>query len=240
MELVHGNFRAFECSILDFDRIMDIYESRTHIQGSPRTPQGDEKFKNLLVDTLLGNKKDFVILGVEDIHTKQLITFATYTFPPNTQFGFMKFGGTIPKTRALTSYEDTGGIFLFLLGVMVGEARGYFDIFWCVKLSSYLPFCKLFNTYEMKSGEESRSYWMLHKVIHPEEPITNSIDKFLLDNALVKREYPVAIIHTCLKEKYRIEHYKKHFMVSEETIKKCTVPGYAFSTSTNTSPATNS
>ena len=240
MELIHGNFRAFECSILDFDRVLEIYNSRTHIQGSPRTPQGDQRFTDHLADILLGNRPDYSILAVEDINSKKLISFATYTFPKNSQFGFMKLGGTIPKAHALASYTDTGALSLLRLGVLLGESKGYYDIFWSVKLSSYLPMCKLFNLFESKTGEEHRSYWMLHKIVNPEDPLSTSIDKFLLEAPFVKRIYPVAIIHTCLKEKYRIEHYKNSFGVSEETIRKCTVPGYAFSTSTNTSPATNS
>lgn len=240
MELIHGNFRAFECSILDFENIMEIYNSRTHIQGSPRTPQADENFKNHLVETLLGNKKEFVVLAVEEITSKKMISFATYVFPTNSQFGFAKLGGTIPKPFAILNYSNNGAISLLRLGVMIGESKGYYDIFWSVKLSSYLPMCKLFNSFEKNTGEEHRSYWMLHKVVYPDDPLITSIDKFLLETALVKRMYPVAIIHTCLKEKYRIEHYKNSFGVSEETIKRCTVPGYAFSTSTNTSPETNS
>ena len=240
MELIHGNFRAFECSILDFENIMEVYLSRTHIQGSPRTPQSDEKFKNLLTDILLGNKKDYFILGVEDINTKKLISYATYTFPKNSQFGFMKLGSTIPKSHSLASHVDSGAVSLFRLGVLIGESKGYYDIFWSVKLSSYLPMCKLFNSFEQTSGQEHRSYWMLHKVVAPTDPLITSIDKFLLENSLVQRLYPVAIIHTCLKEKFRIEHYRTAFGVSEETIKRCTVPGYACSTSTITSAETSS
>lgn len=240
MELIHGNFRSFKCSILDFDRIMTIYNSRTHIQGSPRTPQADEKFSNHLADILLGHKPEYLVLAVEDINTRQLISFATYTFPKNSQFGFIKLGGTIPKSLAIPGNKNTGVIPLMKLGVLIGEAQGYFDIFWSVKLSSYLPLCKVFNSLESRNEEEHRSYWMLHKIVNPEDPLTTSIDKFLLESTFVERIYPVAIIHTCLKEKYRVEHYKNSFSVSEETIKRCTVPGYACSTSTSTSDATSS
>ncbi len=240
MELIYGNFRAFVCSILDFEAIMEIYQSRSHIQGTPRTPQADEKFQNLLTDTLLGNKKDFYILGVEDLQTKKLISFATFVFPSNSQFGFMKLGGTIPRPEALANHLTTGAISILKLGIMIGESKGYFDIFWSVKLSSYLPLCKLFNLAEMNSKEEHRSLWMLHKVLHPEDLPTSSIDKFLLENSLVKREYPVAIIHTSLKQQYRISYYQHHFDVSEETIKRCTIPGYDRSTSTTTPSPTNS
>lgn len=84
------------------------------------------------------------------------------------------------------------------------------------------------------------TYLLFHKVINPEDVPTTSIEKLLFGGALFKRKYPSVIIQISIKEKYRIEHYKHHFTVSEETIKKCTVPGYACSTSTITSLATNS
>jgi hypothetical protein len=100
--------------------------------------------------------------------------------------------------------------------------------------------CKVFNNYEAKSNEENKSYWLLHKVIYPNDPIETSIDKFLLDDSIFDRMYPVAIMHTALKEKYRAQHFKKHFSVSEETLKKCTVPYYSLTTSTTTESPTSS
>jgi hypothetical protein len=224
MELIHGNFRAFQCGILDYENILSVYRSRTHIQGSPRTPQGDAVFENLLSDILLDKRPDWVVLAVEDSKTKQLISFASFMFPKQSQFAFMKLGVSIPKTKTMPTSENSGAVSLLRLGVLVAAQRNIFDIFWSVKLNSYLPFCKLFNSFEKESGEENKSYWMLHKVVYPEDVLETSIDKVLLESALVKRLYPVAIIHTALKEKFRIEHYKHHFKVSEATLKKCTVP----------------
>lgn len=239
MELINKNYRAFICDISNYEDVIKIYRSRPFIQGSPRNLAADEKFEKHLAEILLGNKPEFLVVGVEEIDTKILVSFATYTFPNNSQFGFMKIGGTLPRSKSLATYVDTGAIPLLRLGVMIAESKGIFDIFWSVKLSSYLPMCKLFN-YSGVAEDLHRSYWMLHKVIQPDEPLVTSIDKFLLETPLVKRLYPIAIMHTSLKEEHRIAHYKNHFGVSEETIKRCTVPGYACSTSTITSLATSS
>ena len=237
MEIINKNFRAFKCSIVDFDSIMKIYNSNNFIQGSPRTIKGDELFENHLAEVLLGNKEEFAVFGVED-NSKELISYAIYSYPKNSQFGFLKLGGTLPKEKALTTYKDTGAIALLRLGVQYGESIGRYDIFWSVKLSSYLPMCKLLNLSELE--EEHRTYWLLHKVVYPQDVPTTSIEKYLLEHYFIERKYPIAIIHTCLKQKYRIEHFEKNFSVSLETLKKCTVPDYAFSTSTSTSLATSS
>lgn len=237
MEIITKDFRAFKCSIVEFDKIIQIYKSNNFIQGSPRTLKGDDLFETHLAEILLGNKEEFVVFGVEDIN-KKLISYAVYAFPKNSQFGFLKIGGTVPKEKALTTYKDNGAIALLRLGVQYGESIGRFDIFWSVKLSSYLPMCKLLNLSELE--DEHRTYWSLHKVMYPGESPVTSIEKYLLEHYFIERKYPIAIIHTSLKQKYRIGHFEKYFNVSLETLKRCTVPGYAFSTSTNTSPATSS
>ena len=144
MELISNGFRAFQCSIHEYAQILDIYKSKQYIQGSPRSIRGDEIFEELLAEILLGNKPEYVVFGVEDTN-KKLISYAVYAFPKNSQFGFLKLGGTIPKDKALTTYKDNGAISLLRLGVQYGEQIGRYDIFWSVKLSSYLPISKLFN-----------------------------------------------------------------------------------------------
>jgi hypothetical protein len=151
----------------------------------------------------------------------------------------MRLGGTISNSTSATNYSGIA-VTLFRLGVAFGERLGYFDIFWSVKLSSYLPMCKLFHDFEAKSNEENKSYWLLHKVVYPTDPLETSIDTLLLGESLVTRLFPIAIIQTSLKEKHRLAHFKKHFSVSEETLKKCTIPNYACSTSTTTSVGTSS
>ncbi len=230
--------RGFICSILDYESILRIYKSRLYIQGSLRTPKSDELFEKQLVEILLGNIENCYILGVENLTTKQLVSYSTYLFPKTSPFGFMRLGGTLPKSTALADRTDSGAISLLRLGVLLGKEKGYFDIFWSVKLSSYLPLCKMFNASEKLN--KNKSYWMMHKVVYPNDELVTSIEKLLLGNSFVERKYPIAIIQTSLKEEFRIEYYKKHFTVSEETIKKCTVPDYACSTSTITSLATNS
>lgn len=224
MELIHGNFRAFQCSILDYENILSVYRSRTHIQGSPRTPQGDTMFEKLLPEILLENKPGWIVTGTEDNNTGELISFSVVVFPKDSQFGFIKLAVTIPKSQLVPSVENTGAVSLLRFVMLIAANRNVFDIFWSVKLNSYLPFCRTFNFYEKETGDENKSYWMLHKVVYPNDPLSTSIEKFLLEFTLVKRLYPVAIIHTSLKEKFRIQHYKHHFTVSEDTLKKCTVP----------------
>jgi hypothetical protein len=239
MELVHGNFKAYQCTIADYTEIFEIYKSRPYIQGSPRSALSDERFEYHLAEVLLGLKENSYILGVKDLTTNKLISYVNYIFPKNSQFGFMKLGGTVSSSNGSPNYSNIA-LPLFTLGVLLGESLGYFDIFWSVKLSSYLPLCKMFNDYEVRSKSEHRSYWLLHKVVHPTDPLETSIDKFLLEGSLVDRLYPAAIIQTSLKEKYRIAHFKNHFSVSEETLKKCTVPYYSLTTSTTTDSPTNS
>jgi hypothetical protein len=239
MELIQGNFQAYQCTIADYARIVEIYKSQTYIQGSPRTAVSDEKFEHHLADILLGSKKNCYVLGAKDLTTNRLTSYALYTFPKNSQFGFLQLGGTISNSGSVTNFSGIS-VTMLRLGVMLGASLGYFDIFWSIKLSSYLPVCKVFNTYEANSNEENKSYWLLHKVIYPNDPIETSIDKFLLNDSIFDRLYPVAIMHTALKEKYRVQHFKKHFSVSEETLKKCTVPYYSLTTSTTTDSPTNS
>jgi hypothetical protein len=239
MELVQGNFQAYQCTIADYDRIIEIYKSQPYIQGSPRTARSDDKFEQNLADILLGSNQNSYVLGVKDLTINALVSYAFYIFPKNSQFGFMKLGGTISNLNSAINYSGIA-LPLFRLGILFGESLGYFDIFWSVKLSSYLPFCKLFNEYEIKSNTENRSYWLLHKVVYPTDPLETSIDKFLLEGSIIERIYPVAIMYSSLKEKYRAEHFKKHFSVSEETLKKCTVPYYSLTTSTTTDSPTNS
>jgi len=239
MELVQGNFCAYQCTIADYDRIVEIYKSQPYIQGSPRTAQSDDKFEQNLADILLGVKKNSYVLGARDLTTNRLTSYVLYTFPKNSQFGFLHLGGTISNSNSATNFSGIS-VTLLKLGVLLGESLGYFDIFLSVKLSSYLPMCKVFNEYEIKSSTENRSYWLLHKVIYPNDPIETSIDKFLLNDSIFDRLYPVAIMHISLKEKYRAQHFKKHFSVSEETLKKCTVPYYSLTTSTTTESPTNS
>lgn len=239
MELIQGNIRAYQCTIADYDRIIEIYKSHPYIQGSPRSLVSDEKFEYQLSEILLGNKENWYVLGATDLLTNSLISYAVYVFPKNSQFGFMRLGGTISNSNSAIDYSGIA-VSLFRLGVAVGESLGYFDIFWSVKLSSYLPICKMFNEYEIRSNSEHTSYWLLHKVVYPTDPLETSIDKLLLGESLVTRLFPVAIIQTSLKEKYRVKHFKKHFSVSEETLKKCTVPYYSLTTSTTTASPTNS
>jgi len=239
MELIQGNIRAYQCTIADFDRIIEIYKSRPYIQGSPRSEMSDEKFQYQLAEILLGTKENWYVLGAMDLVTNSLISYAVYFFPKNSQFGFMRLGGTISNSTSATNYSGIA-VTLFRLGVAFGERLGYFDIFWSVKLSSYLPMCKLFHDFEAKSNEENKSYWLLHKVVYPTDPLETSIDTLLLGESLVTRLFPIAIIQTSLKEKHRLAHFKKHFSVSEETLKKCTIPNYACSTSTTTSVGTSS
>jgi hypothetical protein len=239
MELIHGNFQAYQCTIADYNEILEIYKSRPYIQGSLRSTQSDERFEYYLAEVLLGSKENSYVLGVKDLTTNRLLAYVNYIFPKNSQFGFMRLGGSVASSNSSLSFFDLA-VPVFRLGVLLGESLGYFDIFWSIKLSSYLPMCKVFNDYEVRSKSEHRSYWLLHKVVYPTDPFETSIDKFLLEGSLVDRLYPIAIIQTSLKEKYRAQHFKKHFSVSEEMLKKCTVPYYSLTTSTTTESPTSS
>lgn len=240
MEIIDGNFRAYECTIADYDKILGIYRSHLYIQGSPRTLKSDERFENHLAEVLLGNKSEHCFIGVEDTKTRNLVSYVNYVFPANSNFCFMKLGGTTPKALSLPTYKDTGVIPLLRLGVALSESKNYFDTFWTFKLNSYLPFCKVLNDYEQKSNVEQRVQWLLHKIVYPQDQLTTSIEKFLLEGGLVERKYPVAIIHSTLKQEFRLEHFKKNFNLTEETLRKCTIPGYGRSTSTTTPSPTNS
>ena len=238
MELVADNFRAFQCSLLDYENILTVYRSRPHIQGSLRTLKSDENFERILADILLDKNSEHCVLAVEDLSTNTLISFSIYSFPKASQFGFLMLGGTLPKDQTLPDTANSGAVALIRLGVIIGESRKVFDIFMSIKLGAYLPFCRLINSY--KSEEEHRTYWLLHKIVHPTDCLTTTIEKYLLEQPLVDRIYPVAIVHLSVKEKFRIAHYKHNFNVSEETLMRCTVPGYACSTSTITSLGTSS
>lgn len=238
MELVADNFRAFQCSLLDYENILTVYRSRPHIQGSLRTLKSDENFERILADILLDKNSEHCVLAVEDLSTNTLISFSIYSFPKASQFGFLMLGGTLPKDQTLPETANSGAVALLRLGVIIGESRKVFDIFMSIKLGAYLPFCRLINSY--KSEEEHRTYWLLHKIVHPTDCLTTTIEKYLLEQPLVDRIYPVAIVHLSVKEKFRIAHYKHNFNVSEETLMRCTVPGYACSTSTITSLGTSS
>lgn len=240
MELVYKNCRAFQCGIGDYDQILSIYRSRPFIQGVLKDPKQTDIFEKECVEILLENNPGWVILGVEDTRSKQLISYATLFFPPGSPFGFLKLGETIPKNHAVCGYIDNGGGALFRLAVCVAESKGIFDVFWAVKQSSYMPVVRMFNEFEKDNNNERISNWLLHKIVGPDDQLTTSIEKILLGNIYFQRKYPVAIIHTSLKQEFRIKHFKKHFSVSEETLKKCTVPDYACSTSTITSLGTSS
>lgn len=240
MELIHGNFRSFECSLLDYENILAIYRARPHVQGIPRTIKADEQFEKYVIEILLGINNECCIVGVEDITSKSLISFSIYAFPKNSQFGFLTLAGSIPKDSNIPSTNNSGAVSLLRLGVMIGKERNVFDIFSSVRLTAYLPLCKVVNSFESITGQENISYWMLHKVVYPDDPLTTSIEKYLLGGPFIERKYPIAIIHTSLKEKFRVLHYKHNFSVSEETIKRCTVPNYSLTTSTTTESPTNS
>lgn len=240
MELIADNFRAFQCSLLDYENILTIYRSRPHIQGSIRTIKSDEEFARILANMLLDNDSEYYVLAVEDLTTKILTSFSIYSFPKISQFGFLMIGGSLPKDSAIPESRNSGAVALLTLGVMIGESLNVFDIFMSVKITAYLPFCRLINSHETNSGEENRTYWMLHKIVHPSDYLITSLEKYLLGQPLVERIYPVAIVHLSVKEKFRIAHYKHNFSVSEETLMRCTVPNYACSTSTTTSLGTSS
>jgi hypothetical protein len=240
MELVYDNFRAFQCSLLDYENILTIYRARPNVQGMPRTIKTDEQFENYLIEILLGNNNECCVVGVEDIISKLLISFSIYSFPKNSQFGFLTMASSIPKDVNMPLTENSGAVSLLRLGVMIGKERNVFDIFSSVKLTAYLPLCRVFNSFESLTGQENISYWMLHKVVSPNDPLTTSIEKYLLGSSFIERKHPIAIIHTSLKEKFRVSHYKHNFSVSEETLMRCTVPNYACSTSTTTSVGTSS
>lgn len=240
MELVADNFRAFQCSLLDYENILTIYRSRPHVQGALRTIRADDDFERILADILLDKDSEYCVLAVEDIPTKTLTSFSIYSFPKASQFGFLLIGGSVPKDKTLPESKNSGAVALFQLAVMIGESQGVFDIFMSVRLNAYLPFCRLINSYEVDTNGGLRTYWMLHKVLYPTDQLTTSIEKYLLGQPLVERTYPIVIVHLSVKEKFRIAHYKHNFSVSEETLMRCTVPGYACSTSTITSPGTNS
>lgn len=240
MELIYDNFRAFQCSLLDYESILSIYRSKSHIQGSLKNVKSDEDFEKLLLDMLLDKNSEYCVLAVEDLSTNVLISFSIYSFPKSSQFGFLILAGTLPADNSIPGSKNTGAVALLTLGVMIGESLNVFDIFMSIKISSYLPLCHLINSHEIISGKENRTYWMLHKIVHPADSLITSIEKYLLGQSLVDRIYPVAIVHLSVKQKFRIAHYKDNFSVSEETLKRYTVPNYACSTSTITSLATNS
>jgi hypothetical protein len=240
MELVYGNFRAFQCSLLDCESILSIYRSKSHIQGSLKNIKSDEDFERILIDMLLDKNSEYRVLAVEDLSTNVLISFSIYSFPNSSQFGFLMLAGTLPTDNSIPESSNTGAVALLTLGVMIGESLNVFDIFMSVKITAYLPLCRLINSHETNSGEENRTYWLLHKIVHPTDCLVASIEKYLLGHPLVDRLYPVAIVHLSVKQKFRIAHYKHNFSVSEETLTKYTVPNYACSTSTTTSPGTSS
>jgi hypothetical protein len=240
MELVADNFRAFQCSLLDYENILTIYRSRPHVQGSLRTIKSDEDFERILADILLDKDSEYCVLAVEDLTTNILVSFSIYSFPKTSQFGFLMIGGTLPKDKILPESRNTGAVALLTLGVIVGESRNVFDIFMSVRINAYLPFCRIINSHETNSGQEHRTYWLLHKIVQPTDHLTTTIEKYLLGQPLVERIYPVVIVHLSVKEKFRMLHYKHNFNVSEETLKRCTVPNYSLTTSTTTESPTNS
>jgi len=225
---------------LDYENILSIYRSKSHIQGSLKNIKSDEDFESLLIDMLVDKNSEYRVLAVEDLSTNVLISFSIYSFPKTSQFGFLILAGTLPTDNSVPGSGNTGAVALLTLGVLIGESLNVFDIFMSVKISAYLPLCRLINSHEINSGKENRTYWLLHKIVHPTDGLTTTIEKYLLGHSLVNRIYPVAIVHLSVKEKFRIAHYKHNFNVSEETLMRCTVPGYACSTSTITSLGTSS
>jgi hypothetical protein len=240
IELLSKNFRAFQCTILDFERIMNIHRSRSMIHGVAKTAKYNDFFEKLIAEILLGAIPTTVILGSEDIKTKTLISYSIYQYPKNSSAAFLKLGETLSPDRSLFDYKDYDAIGALRLGVMLSESKKIFDLYMAVRINSFLPMMKIFHQSEIDEKDYHRSNWLLHKIINPNDPLETGIDRVLLQDMFLERKYPVAIIHTSLKAEYRVEHFKDQFNVSEETLKRYTIPNYSLTTSTTTESPTNS
>ena len=239
-ELISKNFRSFQCTILDFERIMDIHRSRSMVQGVTKTAKYNDFFEKLIAEILLGTVPTTVILGSEDIKTRTLISYSIYQYPKNSSSAFLKLGETMSTARSLFDYRDYDAIGALRLGVMLSESKKLFDVYMAVRINSFLPMMKLFHQSELIEKDYHRSNWLLHKIVNPNDPLETSIDRVLLQDMFLERKYPVAIIHTSLKAEYRVAHFKDQFNVSEETLKRYTMPNYSLTTSTTTESPTSS
>lgn len=219
MELIFQNLRAFRCDISDYNNIIAIHESRPRIHGVLKTPAYDDYIRTLVADILMGRDKTMEVLGVEDIQTGKLITYGITHLPINSSAFFFKVGETLPSETPILTY-NSGIVEIFNLAFSLAEKKRIYDMYICHAINAVVPILNLMKNSSKISGKETRMHWMIHKVVGPEDPLITSIDKTLLGGLLFKRKLPVAILHATLKEKFRIEHFKDAFNVSENQLRK--------------------
>ena len=219
MELIFQNLRAFRCSIADYDNIIKIHESRPRIHGVVKTPEYDDYIRKHIADVLLGIDNTMEILGVEDLQTRELITYGIIQTPINSSGFFFKVGETLPTTVPVLTY-NSGIVEIFNLAFQLAEEKRIYDMYICHAINAVVPILNLMKNSSAVSGKETRMHWLIHKVIKPNDPLVTGIDKTLLGGLLFERKLPVVILHATLKEKFRIEYFKDAFNVSEKQLRK--------------------
>ncbi len=217
-EIFFGNERAFLASINDYDKILDIFNSRSEIRDVVKTEEYVTYHKNMLYDVLTSTTNDKFIILVEDYTTKTLLNYRIVYFPINSRFSFTLFGSTKKSNTMFGEHIGLNASSTFMNEMM--EERKVFDNFVSIQVNYFLPLVNTLRNLSKLENTESRYVYQLHSVVMPGQIEKSAIEKVLIKDELIKYNQPMAILHTSLKPEYRIGHYKDQFKVSEKLLVK--------------------
>jgi hypothetical protein len=202
-------YRAYVCGLEDFEDIREIFNSQPAANRMLKTDEAKQKFQYAFPIYLKNQIKDKAVIGVRDKETNKLLNYALISLPEESCFMFFHYAESSKSSNAVFK-EDRGIFYLFKIATILAEERGKFDFFWSTTAAYFWPEINIIKKYNMFTDQPLRYTFSLNSVVPKDKPPSNTIQKFLIRDEFISREYDTVIIHASLKPEYRIPYFEKY------------------------------
>jgi len=203
------NFQSFICNIDNFEEIKNIHLSQKRINGIEKNGDYNKKFEFYITHILEDVNSNRYVVGSRDRATGKMTGYSIIFLPEASCFSFYQFG-EVPKTESSVFAHTLNGYVLFRLAMGLGELDGKFDMFWSARSNNVLSELRIIKNRTLLDKDPPRYNFCLNSILPVgKDPIT-PIQKALIRNVGLERNYDAAILHASLKPEYRLPYFETY------------------------------
>jgi hypothetical protein len=212
----YQNYKAYVCGIDDLKDIMEIYNSWKSVNGALKTEKFNQKIKETFPKILSHENEEKMIIGVRNKINNRLLGYTLITLPKESCFMFLNFGEAYRSPNKIFG-EDRAPYGLFKLSTIIAESQGKFDFFWSTRIRNFFPEINLIKKQSVFEKEPPRYTYSINSVVPKGQLATNTIQKILVRDESIDRNYDAVIIHGSLKPEYRLSYFEKYLNVRKSS-----------------------
>jgi hypothetical protein len=214
--LEYQNFKSYVCDLSDLDEIKEIYASWDKVNGCLKTEGFTKRINELFLKILSKTDDERLVLGVRNLKTNQLLGYSVIRLPKESCFMFLQFGESY-RSKSKIFGEDRAIYGLYKLATLIAESQGRFDYFWLTRLKNFFPQINLIKRQNIFEKEPSRYTYSINSIVKKNSTASTTIQKILVRDENIDRDFDAVIIHGSLKPEYRLEYFKDFLTVKNNS-----------------------